>query len=324
MNTLYPALMPLNNSPVGDLLKEVGFKKEDYIEYAWDTANIDGNQYAIPWGNPLLGIYYNKAIFREAGLDPESPPDTLEDFEKVAEAIKKTGKYAYHPGAYGEPRWYRRSWYIFYWQKGGNLLDGEQAAFNNEKGLEALEYLVAIREKGWNQPGTNGAAQFEAGELGMLLQGTWHYLAVANTDLDWGFMGIPKWFETRYTWGSNDYLLIPKQPKDKNDLILPAAKAIKWLSDNSHIWGMLSGHVPMRKQALENQELLTSETWEKTLEKFTEMSFGGVYRHEPHHLKMVEINNAIQPYIDEAYNGTISPKEALDKAEKDVNKVLKS
>ena len=32
----------------------------------------------------------------------------------------------------------------------------------------------------------------------------------------------------------------------------------------------------------------------------------------------------IQPYIDEAYNGTITPKEALDKAEEDVNKVLKS
>lgn len=324
MNTIYPALISLNDSPVGNLIEQVGFKKEDYIEYAWDIANIEGKQYAIPWGNPLLGIYYNKAIFREAGLDPDNPPDTREDFEKAAEAIKKIGKYAYHPGAYGEPRWYRRSWYIFYWQKGGNLLEGEQAAFNNDKGLEALEYLVDIRRKDWNQPGTNGAAQFAAGELGMLLLGTWHYLALAKTDLDWGFLGIPKWFEKRYTWGSNDYLLIPKQTKDKEDLILPAAKAIKWLSDNSHIWGMWSGHVPMRKQALENKELLESDAWGKSLKKFTEMSFGGVYRHEPHHQKIVQINAAIQPHIDEAYNGTITPKEALDRAESDVNNALKS
>ena len=325
MGSIYPALIALDDSPVGNLIEQVGFKKEDFIEYAWDIATIEGKQYGIPLDNPLLGIYYNKAIFREAGLDPENPPTNREEFEQAANAIKdKTGKYAYHPGAYGQPRWYRRSWYIFYWQKDGNLLENNQAAFNNDKGLEALEYLVDIQKKGWNQPGTNGAAQFEAGELGMLLNGTWHYLALAQTDLDWGMLGIPKWFEKKYTWGSNHFLVIPKQPKDKEELILPATKAMKWISDNSYLWGIWGGHVPMSKKALKSKELLESETWEKTLRTFTEMSFGGVYRHEPHHPKIAEINNAIQPHIDEAYNGTITPKEALDRAERDVNKVLKS
>jgi multiple sugar transport system substrate-binding protein len=324
MSTIYPALTPLNDSPVGNLIEQAGFKREDYIEYVWDIADIEDKQYAIPLDNTLLGIYYNKAIFREAGLDPDNPPDTRDDFEKAAEAIKKIGKYAFHPGAYGAPRWYRRAWYIFYWQQGGSLLDGDQAAFNNAKGLAALEYLMDVRRKGWNQPGTNGAAQFDTGELGMLMNGTWHYLALAKTDLDWGFMGIPKWFEKKSTWGSNHFLAIPKQAKDKEALILPAAKAIKWISDNSHIWGMLGGHVPMRKQALENPELMASDTWEKTLRIFKEMAFSGVYHPEPRHPKIIEIDAAIEPYIDEAYNGTIEAQEALNKAEEDVNKVLKS
>jgi multiple sugar transport system substrate-binding protein len=52
------------------------------------------------------------------------------------------------------------------------------------------------------------------------------------------------------------------------------------------------------------------------------MSFEGVYHSLPSHPKINEINNAIQPYIEEAYNGIISPEEALRKAEADVNAVL--
>ena len=322
---MYPALTPLNDSPASDLLEKVGLKRDDFIEYVWDIASIEGKQYGIPLDNSLLGIYYNKAIFREAGLDPENPPDNYDEFEKAANAIKeKTGKYAYHPGAYGQPRWYRRMWYILFWQKGGELIEGDRAAFNNDKGLEALTYLTDIPKKGWNKPGTSGATQFAAGKLGMCVNGTWNYLTLAKSQLDWGFMGIPKWFEKRYTWGSNHFLVIPKQPKKRHDLILPAANTMKWITDNSYLWGMWGGHVPMSKKALENKELLASDTWKKTLSLFTKMSFEGVYKSLPAHPKIIEINAAIQPHVIEAYNGTISPKEALNRAEKDVNKALKS
>jgi multiple sugar transport system substrate-binding protein len=322
---MYPALIPLNDSPAGNLLQKADFKRSDFVEYVWDIADINGNQYGIPLDNSLLGIYYNKAIFREAGLDPENPPDNYDEFEKAANAIRdKTGKYAYHPGAYGQPRWYRRMFYIYFWQKGGELIENNRAAFNNDKGLEALTYLVDVPKKGWNKPGTSGAAQFAAGELGMLVLGTWHYLSLAKTDLDWGFLGIPKWFDKRHTWGSNHFLVIPKQPKKRNDLILPTAETMKWITDNSHLWGMWGGHVPMSKKALENKELLASDTWAKTLRLFTKMSFEGVYKSLPAHPKINEINAAIQPHVEKAYNGTISPKEALDQAEKDVNKALKA
>lgn len=322
---MYPALIPFNDSPAGDLLKKVGFKRDDFVEYVWDIANIEGKQYGIPLDNSLLGIYYNKAVFREAGLDPENPPENYAEFEKAANAIRdKTGKYAYHPGAYGQPRWYRRMWYILFWQKGGELIQNDQAAFNNDKGREALQYLVDIPKKGWNKPGTSGASQFAAGELGMCVNGTWNYLSLAKTDLDWGFLGIPKWFEKRYTWGSNHFLVIPKQPQKRNKLVLPAAETIKWITDNSYLWGMWGGHVPMSKAALKNKELLASETWARTLQTFAKMSFEGVYKSLPAHPKINEMNAAIQPYIIEAYNGTISARQALDRAEKDVNKVLKS
>lgn len=324
MPTMDAALTPLNDSPEGNLLEEYDIQREDYVDYIWDIASMDGNQYGIPLDNTLLGIYYNKDLFEEVGLDPENPPKNLEEFEYAAEKLTEAGYYAFHPGAYGQSRWYRRMWYIYLWQKGGELLneDETKAAFNTEEGIEALEYLVSIREKGWNEKGTNGAAQFDAGNLGMLVNGTWHYLGLSETDFEWGFMGMPKFFENQYTWGSNHFLVIPKQAKADEDLLKPAMEAIKWLSENSHIWGIYGGHVPVRRSALENPELRSSETWEKTLETFTDMAFSGVYKSLPLHPKINEINAAIEPYVERAYNGTLDVKEALKQAERDVNKIL--
>jgi len=322
MPTMYQALVPLNDSPVGNLLEMYDLNRSDYVDYIWDIANIDGNQYGIPLDNTLLGIYYNKDLFRQAGLDPEDPPETMAEFEEAATALADIGVYPFHPGAYGASRWYRRMWYIFLWQNDGELLNdnGTRAAFNTAAGREALEYLVSIRERGWNDIGTNGAAQFDAGELGMMINGTWHYLSLAETDFDWGFMGIPQFFDTKYTWGSNHFLVIPRQAD--NDMLEPAMEAISWLSRNSHTWGIYGGHVPVRQSALESEELRSSETWDKTLEQFTEMAFGGVYKSLPLHVKINEINAAIEPYIEEAYNGTMSVADALNAAERDVNAVL--
>jgi multiple sugar transport system substrate-binding protein len=140
----HPILVALNQSPAGNLLEKVGFNKNDYIPYAWAASEVGGNRYGIPLDQHMYGIYYNKKLFRDAGLDPERPPDTLQQFEAAANALKeKTGKYAYHPGAYGQARWYRRTWYVYLWQNGGKLLEGNAPAFNDAKGIEALEYLVS-------------------------------------------------------------------------------------------------------------------------------------------------------------------------------------
>lgn len=323
MHDIYPALTPLNDSPAGNLLDRFDFNREDYVEEVWDLASFDGNQYGIPLDNTLLGVYYNKDLFREAGLDPEDPPQTMEEFREAANALRDAGYYAFHPGAYGAARWYRRTWYINLWQMGGELLDGNRAAFNNDTGRAALEALIAVREQEWNEPGTNGAAQFDAGELGMLLNGTWHYLDMEDVDFEWGMMGIPQWFDERYTWGSNHFLVIPQQEgPDAERKVEAAAEAIKWMSENSHNWGIYGGHVPIRSSALENSELRNSDAWEKSVSTFTDMAFGGVYHPLPNHPQINEINSAIEPHIEEAYNGTIDVATALSRAEEDVNDVL--
>ena len=52
------------------------------------------------------------------------------------------------------------------------------------------------------------------------------------------------------------------------------------------------------------------------------MAFEGVYKSLPLHPRINQVNDAIQPFIEEAYNGSITPQMALDAAEAAVNDVL--
>jgi ABC-type glycerol-3-phosphate transport system substrate-binding protein len=58
----------------------------------WDAFSKDGATYAAPitlQGHP---IYYNKTIYKKAGLDPEKPPTTWNALVSSCAAIKKTAK----------------------------------------------------------------------------------------------------------------------------------------------------------------------------------------------------------------------------------------
>ena len=61
-----------------------------------DNLKWKGTYYGVPMNFATLLLYYNKTIFTEAGLDPETPPATWDELEQYAEQIvEKTGKYGF-------------------------------------------------------------------------------------------------------------------------------------------------------------------------------------------------------------------------------------
>ncbi|WP_248963855.1 ABC transporter substrate-binding protein [Sphaerisporangium perillae] len=75
------ALLPLDEYVAEDKQRLAG----------WDAFGKDGKVYAAPvtlQGHP---IYYNKALYEKAGLDPEKPPKTWDELMSDCAAIKKAG-----------------------------------------------------------------------------------------------------------------------------------------------------------------------------------------------------------------------------------------
>lgn len=75
------ALSPLEDVLSKDFLNDVN-------KNAYDLGIYKGKHYSVPWiGNPL-GFWYNKKIMKDAGLDPNKPPQTMDELNSAMATIK--------------------------------------------------------------------------------------------------------------------------------------------------------------------------------------------------------------------------------------------
>jgi len=315
-------LYDVTDTPAGNILDLMGVKPDDFAQ--WDVSLIKGKPLGIPLDQNGFGHYYNKDIFRQAGLDPERFPQTREEFENACDAIKKIGKVAYHPALDGQTRYIRRAWLALLWSHNEKYIEDGQPTFNTDKGRESLQYLVdVVQKRGWNQPGTNGITQFLAGELGMLQNGTWFYLTLEKAKLDYGCSMPPAFFERQVAWGGYHILVLPKQPDDEAEELLQATAALlKGMLPYYSLWGEMGGAVPLLKAATDDPKLKSTRTWQKTLAMFSDAAAKGVIQAEPRHPKITDIDLAVEPFIQEAYNGTMTVADALNMAEVKAKEVL--
>lgn len=84
----------------GNLLDMGEYVEEGYFDqffpgvlnmYQWNGKNM-----AVPFTTDCRILWYNKEMFKEAGLDPEQPPKTWDELVSFAKQItEKTGKYGF-------------------------------------------------------------------------------------------------------------------------------------------------------------------------------------------------------------------------------------
>ena len=74
---------------ITDLAQSAGVKGEDYYPFAWAEATYKDKAYALPFDTDTRALWYNKDIFKEAGLDPEKPPTTLDELRTATKTLTK-------------------------------------------------------------------------------------------------------------------------------------------------------------------------------------------------------------------------------------------
>ncbi|TCL71667.1 carbohydrate ABC transporter substrate-binding protein (CUT1 family) [Hydrogenispora ethanolica] len=77
--------------PVEDLGKKVArdrsFNWNKWIKPVANYYRMDGKLNSMPFNSSTPLLYYNKTFFKQAGLDPNQPPQTFEDLKKYAEKL---------------------------------------------------------------------------------------------------------------------------------------------------------------------------------------------------------------------------------------------
>jgi len=75
--------------PLDSYYRASGFRDEDFLPGAIDQMRADGVLSAMPVTRDSRGFYWNKAVFRAAGLDPTRPPETMEELFDTAVRLTK-------------------------------------------------------------------------------------------------------------------------------------------------------------------------------------------------------------------------------------------
>jgi ABC-type glycerol-3-phosphate transport system substrate-binding protein len=122
--------------------KEAADVKDEYVPGAWDAFKMPGvgHGIALPWYLTIDLTLYNKAYFRQAGLDPEEPPTTFPEFYADARQVaRRTDHYGFAPAL--ENR------FLTDLAKLDVPIvsdDGKKAAFDTPEAVSYLENLVRL------------------------------------------------------------------------------------------------------------------------------------------------------------------------------------
>jgi len=77
--------------PASVCAKADKYSFSDFLPRVISYFTVQGTQYAMPFNTSGPVLYYNKKAFSAAGLDPDSPPKTLDDLRAAAEKLKANG-----------------------------------------------------------------------------------------------------------------------------------------------------------------------------------------------------------------------------------------
>lgn len=300
----------------------------DWSTFSENIVNgtiINDEHYAIPLDTHALIMYVNKSIVEEAGLLDSNGLPTIEPgaegFLKFLQKVQSNTDSSIFPlSATSNGDSPLRVWWTFFSQLGGELLnaDGTQAAFNNDKGLKALNYINEMVEQDlWPRNIGNGGELFTAQRAAIHLNGVWMTGALEqNENLDFVAIPIPQLFDQQATWGDSHVFVLPRQDNQSEEKKIASLQFANWIADNSASWAK-AGHVPSKPSILETAE-------------FNELPYRSDYAeiqdyvtYMPNAPRLNAINDTLKKHLNLFMNGQATAEETLSNAEKEINDLLK-
>jgi ABC-type glycerol-3-phosphate transport system substrate-binding protein len=151
--------------------------REDYVEPFLNATLVDGKVYGLPITAETTGLFYRTDLFEAAGLDPNAPPKTWDEFLSYAEKLTDPDKKQYGTIVFAPEAAYY--WYPWLWQAGGDLIsdDGTDILWDSEAGQKAAEYYVGLKDYSppdfLNSNSWDGRVAFANGTVAMYVAGGW-------------------------------------------------------------------------------------------------------------------------------------------------------
>jgi ABC-type glycerol-3-phosphate transport system substrate-binding protein len=170
----YPdSLEPLNDRITPEMRESIK---------GWESTaagfDANGTIYAVPGSLSGWVFYYNKALFRDAGLDPDKPPQTFDELVAAAEALKAAGIVPFGGGnadGWGNLQYLNILFPGDFDAAASAGLANGTIPYDGDQFERVNANLLSLFEKGYFDPGyastvlwTEGVAAFQAGQAAMI------------------------------------------------------------------------------------------------------------------------------------------------------------
>jgi ABC-type glycerol-3-phosphate transport system substrate-binding protein len=289
--------------------------RRDFVSARLASCLSENQLFGLPHTTVGLMIYYNKTLFRDAGIEAPASPETTWSWEEFSNAGKtvqqKTGtKYGW--GAF-------RGWFpflTFIYQNDGYIVKENSPDFNNINNLEALEWFIQQHKTGispkssWSHGGDSAETLFLRGDSAMVLTGNWRLTTYSQRikDFEWDVTYLPHG-KRRATNLGGENLVVFNTPKKEG-----AAKLVKFITGNTQMEKFCTQtmFLPTRKSLLDKE--LPYKIQHQAMKKFALQSkdFEEEWASEQSTAEFAMIEDVFLKQIELAVLGYQTPKESLE------------
>lgn len=242
---------------------------EEYFIPMAESGKVGDEYYGLPTAVRALGLFYNKDLFEEVGLDPESPPTTWDAFVEAAEALTIKRGPLYQRIGYGfggqdhhlirtvltnqlgTPPYSEDGTEVLYGGEIGAQALGTWTSWQLENEIGELEFV----------PGTSGYREgFHTQEnIAMIIDGSFAIGQVRNNaQFEWGVAELPT-FDNGVQANFGSYWMNGVTPKayESPERLEAAARFIEFVTseDAMLLWLETVGELPAAASLVADPEL---------------------------------------------------------------------
>jgi sn-glycerol 3-phosphate transport system substrate-binding protein len=319
--------------PWDALIERDGKTATVYFDNFWPAlkpnAVIDGKVYGIPYQNSTPLMYYNVDAFKDAGLDPDKPPETWADWFDAAKKLTKADGSRWgvmFPGTYDYCGWITSALVM---QNGGQYYNhdyGGEVYYDAPSSLGALTLLDTLVNKAKVMPpGVSDAnactSAFFAGRLGTMLLSTGSLSFVRdNMKAPYKVAFLPKAVRNAAPIGGAS-LILPKGNTPERQTA--AWTLINWLvsPDIAGEWSRFTGYFSPRKAAydLPDMQKFMSDHPDAKI-ALDQLKFAVPWFDT---FNTVAVRKAMEDQVQAIFSGKVAPADAVAAAQKAADELLR-
>ena len=296
------------------------------------NSQTGGKVWGVPFQRSTIVLYWNKELFKEAGLDPNKPPQSWDEMLAYAQKLTKRDaagnvtQWGVQIPSSGFPYWLFQGLTT---PNGVELMNaaGTETYFDRPEVIQALTYWVDLGRKhkvmstGVIEWGTTPKDFFEK-KIAMMWTTTGNLTNVKNNaKFDFGVAMLPAAKRRGSpTGGGNFYVFKKAKPEEQ----LAAVKFAQWMTqpERAAQWGIDTGYVAVRQDAWQTakmQDYVKSFPVAAVARDQLQYSVAELSTHDNQ-----RVTKALNDGLQAALTGAKTPAQAMKDAQAEASRILRS